>query len=133
MTKKPTKGLTITPANKEILPKGNSVVVDSVPPHKSITAGRKLKPVKVSAIITTPPIIDTVNEVINFTRDVVPHVTPLVIMLLKERIEKKKKKDDVNSAPEKGIEVSGDNNNVQIQKNEYINCQFHNGNQENKE
>ena len=117
----------VKPTDKELLPESNSVVVDGVGADKSVATGGKLKIIHSGAIITTTP-IDTVNEIVNIAKD----VAPLVIMLIKERIEQKKKKDDDNRTPEKNIEVSGDNNNVQIQNNNYTNCHFHNGNTEKK-
>lgn len=114
------KELIIKPTDKELLPESNSISIDGVLPKKRIVAGRKLNITKAAAILTTTP-VDTVNEVVNLASQ----VAPLVIMLVKERIEQKKKNNGDKHPPGTNIYVSGDNNNIQIQTNNCIKCQVH--------
>lgn len=59
------KDLTIAATDKELLPKDNSVVVNSALPDKSITADRKLEIIKAGAILTTPPVdMTTIKDAI---------------------------------------------------------------------
>ena len=114
--------LVITTSDKDLLADINAAAIDGVVINKP-----KIR--KASAIITTIPDTSLVKTAIDIGVNFTGGASAALFVKWFTEYLNKKKTEKINNDQIKinGVEVSGKNNDVKTQINNYINCNFYNG------